>query len=540
MRACLLIAALLAVGGNAGIVAAPDTGAPRPVAASAPDTTPPREVPASAPDTADRALAKAMASGRLRAFREAGGRLVEGPVFLLGDILVRGLPRFTAAQLGIAEYGGEPATGENFNAIADRIRSYLLDHGHPFATIAIDFEAREEKPVADLAIAIIGGDGFKFGGLKHSGSRILPDVLDRLSLLRYGETFSESRLRSAAGKLSRTGYFETVVPGKPFRDSTRNLLYPTLVLNDLKGNRLSGILGYDSEKDGGDGINGYLDIHLINLRGTARDLDFTFDSKSTGENTASREARFAYTEPWLLATKVGARIDLRASIEDSVYDERSAELTLFQDLDFHSRYLVALAVQTNHDFPTGTRTDADIAGLGFQYDARDRVPSPLEGAKFSLRLNGVHRDLGDSAYFLVQSINELALWKNLGRWVGHVLVSGSGNWPLEGRSNRGELYALGGANTIRGFREREFLTDLFVYGNFELQFLLAPKSRASLFAVPGLINHLGGEVHWQRVIGYGAGLESGAKDWTFGISYALNPDRNVGDGFVHLRVTNNF
>jgi hypothetical protein len=35
-------------------------------------------------------------------------------------------------------------------------------------------------------------------------------------------------------------------------------------------------------------------------------------------------------------------------------------------------------------------------------------------------------------------------------------------------------------------------------------------------------------------------LESGAKDWTFGISYALNPARSLGNGFVHVRVTNNF
>jgi hemolysin activation/secretion protein len=119
-------------------------------------------------------------------------------------------------------------------------------------------------------------------------------------------------------------------------------------------------------------------------------------------------------------------------------------------------------------------------------------------------------------------------------------VAGSGNWPLEGRSNRGELYSLGGANSIRGFREREFLTNLFLYGNFELQFLLAPRSRASVFAVPGLINRLGGDVDWRRVLGYGLGMESGAKDWTCGISYALNPDRDLGDGFVHLRVTNNF
>ncbi|GEM_PF-1422362 len=491
-------------------------------------------------DSARAALAQTISEGHLQAETDERGRLIPGQLFSLGAVEASSAPGFTNAQLGISAFVGEPATAANLKSIGDRVRTFLLDHGHPFAVVAIDFSVRADKPIADVEIAIEAGDGYKFGGLKHSGSRTTPEVLDRLSLLQFGETFSESRLRQSLEKLSRTGYFEALVPGTLFRDSTRNLLYPSLALTDLKGNRLSGILGYDSEKKGGNGVNGYLDIHLINLRGTARDLDFTFDSKQIGEGIDAKEAHLAYTEPWILATNIGAHVDLRVSLEDSIYDERNGELTLFRDLDFHSRYLVAFGRQFNHDFVTGERSDADIAGLGFQYDARDHVPSTLNGARFSLRLNGVHRDLGDSAYFLVQSINDAALWKNLGRWVAHAQISGSGNWPLQDRANRGELYSLGGANTVRGFREREFLTNLFVYGNFELQFLLAPRSRASIFVVPAFINRLGGDVDWRRVVGYGLGLESGAKDWTFGISYALNPDRAPGDGFIHLSVTNNF
>ncbi|MEO7426997.1 MAG: POTRA domain-containing protein, partial [Fibrobacteria bacterium] len=468
------------------------------------------------------------------------GALKQGPAFKLGDIRIVSRPPFTAAQFGINAYPGEPATAANLKAIGDRIREFLLDNGQPFSTVSIDFTTRPDGPVADLFILIDGGEGYKFGGFKQAGSRTRPDVLDRLSLLGYGETFSEARLRLASERLSRTGYFEAVVPGALFRDSTRNLLYPSMALTDLKGNRLSGILGYDSEKKGSQGLNGYLDIHLINLRGTARDLDFTFDSKQTAQAVESREARLAYTEPWILTTRVGAHVEGKITLEDSVYTESSLGLTLFQDFDFHSRYLLTFSTQSNHDFLADTESDAEIAGLGFQYDARDHVPSTLNGLRFSLRVNGVHRDLGDTAYFLVQNISELALWKNAGRWVGHALFSGSGNWPLKGRSNRGDLYPVGGANTVRGFREREFLTNLFLYGNFELQFLLAPKSRAAIFATPAFINRLGGDVDWQRVVGYGLGLESGAKDWTFGVSYALNPDRAFGDGFVHLSVTNNF
>jgi outer membrane protein assembly factor BamA len=502
-------------------------------AAAAPGETP--VLPAGTAPVAD-----AMAKGYLRAHEGVAGGIDKGPLFIIGAISLTSAPGFTAVQMGIAPYAGQPASAANLKAIGDHVRTFLLDHGHPFAVVGMDFTTREDRPALDLSIAVEAGDGFKFGGLKYSGSRIRPEALERLSLLKFGETYSEERLRLAMAKLSRTGYFEALVPGRLFRDSTRNLLYPSLILSDLKGNRLSGILGYDSEHKGADGLNGYMDIHLINLRGTARDLDFNFDSKQTAQGRDEKALLLAYTEPWILGAPIGAKLNVQVTLEDSVYDERSAGVELFQDADFHSRYLVSFARQYNHDFASSSRSTAEIAGLGFQFDARDHVPSTLNGVKLTARVNGLHRDLGDSTYFLVQSLDELALWGNVGRWVGHVLISGSGNWPLEGRDNRGELYSLGGANTIRGFREKEFLTNLFLYGNVELQFLLAPRSRASVFVVPALINRLGGDVYWRREIGYGLGMESGAKDWTFGVSYALNPNRSIGNGFIHLSVTNNF
>jgi outer membrane protein assembly factor BamA len=498
-------------------------------------------------------VARLMAQGHLAAARDANGSLEAGPLYRLGRIDVAGGP-FTAVGLGIAEFAGSPATAAYVSIVGERARAWLVDHGRPFASVSLDFSVRSNAPVADLMVTVDAGEGFRYGGFKGYGSRTTPEALDRLSLLRFGEEFSETRLRLAEARLSRTGYYEAVVPTALYRDSVRNLIYPGLALTDLKGNRLSGILGYDSEKKNGDGLNGYLDIHLINLRGTARDLDFAFDSRPSAAAAGGsagaagvagaagrKDAKLGYVEPWLLSTRVGARLDLSAAIEDSVYQELRGDLTLFQDLDFRSRLSISLGRQYNRDYLAGTRSDAQIAGLGFQYDARDRVPSTLNGARWSARLNAVRRQASDSSRFLAQSIDELGLWANAGRWVFYSLLSAASDWPLEIHPDRGDLFELGGANTIRGFREREFLTDAYAYANLEIQFLLAPGSRAAVFAVPGLIDRVGtGDIWWRRIIGYGAGLESGGRDWTFGISYALNPDRAIADGFVHLSVTNNF
>jgi outer membrane protein assembly factor BamA len=515
--------------------AAGSAPAPAPAPAAGTRSTP---VPSAAAPTDS--LALLMAEGHLAAAREDGGRLAPGPLYRIGKVEVAGGP-FSADGLGIAEYAGAPATARSLAALGERARAWLVDHGRPFAAVAVDFSARTGPAIADVKLDIRAGEGYAHGGFRAYGSRTSPETLDRLSLLRFGEDFSETRLRLAVARLSRTGYYDAVLPTGLYRDSLRNLIYPGLALSDLKGNRLSGILGYDSEKKGGDGLNGYLDIHLINLRGTARDLDFAFENRPSGEGAGRKDAKLAYVEPWVLGSPLGARLDLAAAIEDSVYQELGGELTLFQDLDFRSRLSVSLGRQYNRDYLADTRSDAQIAGIGFQYDARDRVPSTLRGARWSARVNAVRRAAGDSSRFLAQSLDEIGLWANAGRWVFHGLLVGAADWPLERRPDRGDLFELGGANTLRGFREREFLTDAYAYANLEIQFLLAPGSRAAVFAVPGLIDRIGlGEIWWRRVLGYGAGLESGTKDWTFGISYALNPDRAVGDGFVHLRVTNNF
>lgn len=490
-------------------------------------------------------LARAYAEGHLAARRDGAGNLDRGPLHLVAEVRVEGSASFDSDRLGLAAFSGRPASAATFRALEERIRAHLLDNGHPFAEADLDFAVRREAPLVDLRIVLRAGPGYKYGGTRQGGSRTRPAVLERLMLLRYGEDYSESRLRLAAARLARTGYFEAVVPGPVFRDSTRNLLYPSLSLTDLKGNRLGGILGYDSEKDGGSsgGLSGFLDIHLINMRGTARDLDFTFESRPSGDGRLERMARFAFTEPWILGTALGARAGLDISLQDSVYEEGNAELTVFRDMGFHSRTSVHAAWQSNRDYLADRRSTAYSTGLGLVYDARDQVPGTLRGLRMEAKASGLRRQErggSDSAYYLLRTHQQIGLWANRGRWVAHVSLQGGGVWPLDARTDRGDLFPLGGANTLRGYREKEFLTNLYLYGNLEMQFLLAPWSRASVFAVPGLVNRPGGGIHWRRVAGYGLGLEAGGKEWTFGVSYALNPDRSPGDGYIHLRVANNF
>ncbi len=481
--------------------------------------------------------------GYLAAERDTQGIIQQGNLYRIGKITVTKNPqKFTSQSLRLENFTGQWVTKQILSDLQSTIANTLMDSGFTFAALQWDVEENISGQALDLTLTLNCGPGYKFGGFKAHGSRIQPDVLERLSLLKFGENFNIHRIQAAEEKISRLGYFDRLEARQLFRDSTRYLLYPELLLSDFKGNRLSGLLGYDSENKGQGGLLGYLDIHLINMAGTARDLDFHLNAQSLKGTPAETQVKVDYTEPWLYLLPIGAKASLALSLQDSVYNERKLGLGIFQDIDFHSKYQVNFGLQHNENFVDSTQSDAKTIGFELIYDARDKVPYTLRGEKISGSVEGIRRELADTTYYVLQNKMQTEGWIPFGkRWVGYGRLSAAGNWPLRVHPNRGELFQIGGTNSIRGYRENEFLTDLFVYANLELQFILSARSRVSLFGVPAWINQLGsGDIDWQRVAGYGFGLDLGNKDWVFGISYALNPDRSLGNGLVHVHVVNQF
>jgi outer membrane protein assembly factor BamA len=387
----------------------------------------------------------------------------------------------------------------------------------------------------DVTLRVHRGDTYLLGGLRLLETRTRPDAVRRLALWRIGEPFSQERLKLGVKRLSRTGYYESAELAGLFRDSTRNLIYPALRLPDLQGNRVSGLLGYDSRSGGGK-LTGYVDLHLINLFGTARDLDFTFDSRTGDE----REARLAYVEPWILKLPVGLRVELDFLQQDTLFWEWNRNLVFFQDLGFNSRMEVRLGDQQNSDAVAGLQTHAIRSGLRLLFDGRDRVPLPASGYRAEMGATGLRRELGDSLYYLIQLTGVAESWIPLTSRLGLKLgLHAATNLPLS-HVNRGELYYVGGANSLRGYREREFPTNAYAFGQAELQTWLGRRGRLFAFADPGLVNRLVAKYSWREVLGYGAGIELSKGDWSLSLSYALSPERAVGDGLLHVGVDNRF
>lgn len=503
-------------------------------------------------DPVDSLVARAMAEGywAARADTSAADGWTRGPLYRLRRVEAvnaeDGANRPVDGFDG-AEWAGEPATRANVEAARAALRRRLSAGGFAFAeTDARLLPDSSGMPEADVRMVVRRGDSFKLGAPVAPGTRTRPEVVRRLALWEDGENFDPDRLAQGVRRLARTGYFEAAEWTGVYRDSARNMLYPALRLPDAKVNTVGGLLGYDSDAEGGGRLTGYVDVRLYNLMGTARDASFSFDDRDGGE----REARASYTEPWILGSPLGARWEGSFLQQDTLFWEWNQSLFVFRDLGFSGRVEAEFGAQTNREtdaFGAGVGTRALRSGVQVLFDDRDRVPFTRSGSRASAGVTAVRRTVtdhgasaADSTYYLAQATAAWEHWRPMGPRLGlRIALRGASDFPLD-RTNRGELFDVGGARSLRGYREREFQTNAYLLGDFEPQFSVGRRGRLLAFVSPGFVNRLTGRYDPRGVLGYGAGMEIARGDWSVAITYALNPDRSPGNGLLHAAVENRF
>jgi outer membrane protein insertion porin family len=108
-----------------------------------------------------------------------------------------------------------------------------------------------------------------------------------------------------------------------------------------------------------------------------------------------------------------------------------------------------------------------------------------------------------------------------------------------------DLYRLGGNNTLRGYREDQFLGNRILWSNFEYRFSLA--NRTYLFTFFDLGYYLRAADHsnnfirnkdWKYGFGFGVNLETGLG--VLGVSYALGEGDSFNNGKIHFGLLNDF
>jgi outer membrane protein insertion porin family len=114
-----------------------------------------------------------------------------------------------------------------------------------------------------------------------------------------------------------------------------------------------------------------------------------------------------------------------------------------------------------------------------------------------------------------------------------------------GQVQPGEMYQFGGANTLRGYRENQFIGSEIVWSNAEYRFLLARRSFLFAFLDTGYYNRpaddvLGTPSARAFKYGYGIGIRLDTPLGNMGVSFAFGQGDSFGTAKIHIGLINDF
>ena len=494
------------------------------------------------PQEAARAvLERYQAAGRLFAEAEAaverlpdGTRVLrirarEGPQARLQSIEWVGLNALTeedAAQaLGVRI--GALLHAIDWRSALDKLARRYADNGRPYASALTEIvRADPQTGEAHLRVKIEEGveariESVQFEGLKktrlQTALRLLP--------VRAGDLYDQRKIDDARHILLNCGYFASVHPALIERVGERGgersgemggrdgLIRFRARVEEAPTFRAVGLLGYApplSEEDAPQLI-GAVEASDANLFGTGRQARFRWEA---GDD---RSTQAAYREPFLFHSGVDLEARWDAERVQGGYREAGS---------LRVGWTPAPRLRASAG---GQRLRADgLTGSGLLaeavWDARDSRDNPTTGWHAAVRADAV---VGGARFQRVEASVRRVLpiaRRHAAAFKAQIgAVFGSAVPPAE-------RFRMGGADTLRGHRERAFEGEVRRLGSIEYRLLTGPRSRLFAFFDIGRMDRN------KTQYGYGVGANLESKTGLAQIQYGVSPDAPLLEGIVHLRL----
>jgi hypothetical protein len=226
---------------------------------------------------------------------------------------------------------------------------------------------------------------------------------------------------------------------------------------------------------------------------------------------------------------------MRQDVFDTLYDYTMAGFDIRMSTGPGSSILVGYAWDNNvpQDDPVIDRSVRHRfrAGLSSVWPGRAHLEARLEGAvRRKYESGGTDSDsqvlYGASGDIELPAFSRQSVYMRL---VGEGVFS-------SGRVEPAEMYRLGGARSVRGYRENQFRGEQVGWANIEYRF--GGESRIFLFYDAG--GYYREDEGWKLLDGFGFGLMSSSRLGTVALSFGIG-ERVALDGMlIHISLIENF
>jgi len=458
---------------------------------------------------------------------------------------------------------GQTLNTKNIELSIEQILLNYENSGHPFArvviaSIIITKDSVEDEYRAEINLKLECGELNKIDKVEITGNTSTKDyVILRELRFETGALYIQKQIDEFPKRLNRLRFFEPVQSPKFLINSKKECVL-VIDVKEKNTNNFDGIIGYiPAGKNESSGyITGLVNVSLRNLFGTGRAVALRWNKY----NRKSQELDLKYLEPWFLSFPLNINLNLYQRIQDSTYVQRKLEGALeylaTEDISGSVSISSESVVPTVRVKPVFTVYSSTYltTGVNLKIDTRDDPYSPTEGLLFVNSYSYSRKKINGPAEYispaLETSVNlqRFSVSFNIFYEVFSRQIAALGVNGRELRSStyeNSDLYRLGGTNTLRGYREEQFLGSRIFWSNLEYRALFTRRSFGFVFFDTGYYlrpadqekNILKAE---EFLYGFGLGLNLETGLGVLRVSYALGKGDTFSDGKIHFGILNEF
>jgi outer membrane protein insertion porin family len=469
---------------------------------------------------------------------ESGARMKWGSV--VANARHPGLLREGAEQL--ARLQGRPCTAAGFNDAVGRLLEVHSWNGYPFALAIVESLALRGDLV-DAGLTVEPGALVRWGILHPEGAvKTKPSTVARIVGFKSGVPFDSRLLDNARSRLVASGLFAWV--GYP---ALRGTASPDTVdvempVKEARASSATGAVGYVPPRGQQDGyFVGRAELILENMAGTGRSADFSWRRTAPGASSMS----LGYREPWFLGTPFSVTLALSQDVRDTSYTRRKGQVEVGARVGGRltaglgaSGERITPAERAEGLFPASVKYEGSVH---LTWEGRDSPVLAESGWLGDVAASYGHRrtetDSVDESFPEAVFRGHGEVYLSAGR-AGVLAVGGSGSALL---SDADELplplqFPLGGAESLRGYREEQFRGSSVGWINADLRLLRWAQGALGPFLDTGyyyLSTSRGGR-GGRAKIGYGIALRSMTRLGLLRLDYGVGEDTDLLGGRVHV------
>ena len=486
----------------------------------------------------------------------------EGTELRLGEVALQGLDSLQAAQIRsrFNSRRGQPLDPERLQQDLDDAVTQLELRGYPFARFDLQSVHLDTLPknMQGLAVTFNGvtGPRLLIRDIQIVGNKVTKkQVLLREIRIKPGFFYDQGKVGRIRNRLMKLHYLSQVEEPEVFWSSGQE---GGLLVRVKEGNssRFDGILGYvPATTDEKGYFTGLIDISLGNLLGTGRALEAHWQKR----DQKTQDIKLSFWEPWVAGLPVNAGLAFSQLIQDTTYVQRDLQFNLAMPLLENLSITAQLASQAITPDSVGSyvfallRSRNETAAIGFEYASRDDRINPRRGVFYGTAVQaGRKKNLGPAELIEQQQVRTNSSNKRIlldvefyvPLWKRQVLA-----WTLHGRqvqSNEGVIplpdqFRLGGARSLRGYREDQFRGSSVSWSALEWRYILGRRSRFFCFLDAGYFSSKDQEIRSEAYkVGYGFGFRLETGLGMMGVDYGLGQGDTAFAGKVHVGLVNEF